>query len=294
MLISKYIKNILLSVLIMIVAETAIFSKEKADSLMKLPKIFIGVSAGPSMNKINSTGILSVADMTSLEKNTYSGSFELELGYFFSRSVGISTGIGYNSYSVELLLNSYSNKFNTTDSEGEDYERRVSGSNIKELQNISFLSVPVCLSFRIPAGAAFGFFLKAGVNISFPQKHEYNGSGTFDFSGYYSAYNVLLNDLPAFGFPSNSAISTKGDLELKPYDVEGLAIAGFQYTIKRKFQIAVAASYSRSLSTIVNYPSADQFQLSSDIDRINSMIGGCKNSIAESVGLRLAFRYYIK
>jgi hypothetical protein len=58
--------------------------------------------------------------------------------------------------------------------------------------------------------------------------------------------------------------------------------------------IAVAASYSRSLSTIVNYPSADQFQLSSDIDRINSMIGGCKNSIAESVGLRLAFRYYIK
>jgi hypothetical protein len=291
---SKFIKNIVFPVLIMIMAETAIFSREKADSLMKPPKFFIGISAGPSMNSIISTGINTVSDLTSLKKNTYSGSYELELGYFFSGPVGISTGIGYNSYSSELSLGAYSNKFNTKDSEGEDYERRVSGSNIKELQNISYLSVPVCLNFRIPAGTAFGLFLKAGVNFSFPQKHEYNSSGTFDFSGYYSAYNVVLHDLPAYGFSSNSIVSTKGDPELKPYDIEGLAIAGFQCTIKRKFQIAVGASYSRSLSTISNYSATDEFQLTSDIDRINSMMGGCKNSIAESIGLRLTFRYYIR
>lgn len=294
-LIPENIKYILLSFLILLLTETAIIAREKADSLNKIPRFFIGITGGPSMNTVDSKGTLSLTDMiTDKMKNNYSGSFEFELGYFFARSMGISTGVGYNAYNTDLSLVAYTNKFNTKDSEGEAYERRVSGSNIKEQQNVTFLNVPLCLNFRIPAGAAFGLFLKGGVNFSFPLKHEYNSSGTFNYSGYYPAYNVLLHDLPAYGFPGNSAISTSGDLELKPYNIEGIVLAGFQLTIKRKLQFIVGASYSQSLSTISNYGSSDQFQLSTDSDKLNSMMGGCKSSVAGSVGLRLSIRYYLK
>ena len=291
---NKYFYFLLLSVLTVFLTETGIMSQEKADSLKRLPGFFAGISGGVSMNKIINEGILSVSEITRDNKIKYSGSFGLELGYFFSGSIGISTGIDYNSYSAELSLNSYTNTFTTTDSEDETYERHISGSDIRELQNISFLSVPVCLNFRIPAGTAFGLFLQAGANLSIPVNHEYKSTGTFTFSGYYPSYNILLHDLPEYGFPTDAAISTTGKLELKSYNIEGLAIAGFKYTIKSKFQIMVGVRYSRSLSAISNYPSIDKFQLSSDVDRINSMMGGCKSSLAESLGLSLSLRYYIK
>jgi hypothetical protein len=290
----KYINNILLFILILILVENELFSQVKTDSLKRQPRFFMGINSGVSMNKIINKGILTVSNMTPDNKIKYSGSFGLELGYLISRSIGISTGVGYNSYSAEFSLNAYTNKFSTIDSEDETYERQVSGSDLKELQNISLLSVPVCLNFRIPAGAASGFFLQAGVNFSIPVNRKYYSTGTFTFNGYYPAYNILFHDLPEYGFPSDAAISTRGNLELKPYDIEGLAIAGFEYTFRGKFQIAAGATYSRSLSTISNYSSAENFQLSSDVNRINSLMGGSKNSITESLGLRLSLRYYIK
>jgi hypothetical protein len=293
-LIYRYSSSIKLFLTVLILAEGVVCSQERADSLKKHPGFFAGISGGASKNTIINTGILSVSDIISKNKAGYSASFALELGYLFSRSAGISTGIGYNSYSPELLLNTYTNKFTTTDSENETYEKRISGTYIKELQNISFLNVPVCLTFQIPAGRAFGFFLKAGVGLSIPVKHEYNSMGTFTFTGYYPAYNILFHDLPEYGFPSDTVISSRGSLELKPYIIEGMAIAGFQYTLKSKFRISAGVSYSRSLSTISDYKKPENFQLSTDVSTVNSLMGGCKNSVAESLGLKVSFIYILK
>jgi hypothetical protein len=291
---SGYSNIIKLSVLILILAESVVYPEELADSLKKHSRLYVGISGGISTNKIINTGILSISDITSINKAIYSGNFGLEAGYFFSRTVGISTGVEYNSYSAELLLNAYTNKFTTTDSENETYEKRVSGSDIKELQNISFISVPVCLDFNIPAGRAAGFFLKAGVNLSIPVKHEYTSSGTFTFTGYYPAYNILFQNLPEYGFPDNEVISSRGSLELKSYIVEGVISAGFRYIIKSKIQISAGASFSRSLATISKYSSTDQFQLASDVNTINSIMGGCKNSVTQSMGLRISVTYFLK
>lgn len=291
---SRYSHFIKLSVVILILAESVVCSQERTDSLKKHRGFFAGISVGASKNKIINEGILSVSDIISENKAGYSASFALELGYLFSRSAGISTGIGYNSYSAELLLNTYSNKFTTTDSENETYEKRISGTSIKELQNISFISVPVCLTFQIPAARAFGLFLKAGVDLAIPVKHEYSSTGTFTFTGYYPAYNILFHDMPEYGFPSNTVISDRGTLELKPYIIEGIAIAGFQYTLKSKFKISAGASYSRSLSTISNFSNPENFQLSPDVSTVNSLMGGCKNSVAESLGLKISILYILK
>jgi len=64
--------------------------------------------------------------------------FGLDFGYFFSRVAGISVGAGYGSYSTELSLDSCSIKFQTTDSENESYEMRITGKSISENQKFLF------------------------------------------------------------------------------------------------------------------------------------------------------------
>jgi hypothetical protein len=288
---TEYIKYIIITVPVIIFTEALIFSQDIYSGEVKRPELYIGINFGPSKNRIINEGIFSLAGLSSNNRNTVSGSFEL--GFFFSKSIGLSTGLGYESYSTELSLSSYSNKFDAIDSDNETYERRVSGSDIKELQKISFLNVPFCISFQISSGSRSGFFIHTGINLSIPFSNEYNSSGTFTFAGYYPAYNVILQNLPEYGFQSESKILSNGKLDLKSNIIDGVASAGFQLFISEKIQIALGVDYKRSLSNISKYNSPDKFVISSDINQINSMMGGTSKSLAESIGFKFSFRYYI-
>lgn len=288
----KIYKYTFTSVIVLFTTYTLTFSQETAKALLAHPKLFIGINVGSSVSqKINST-VKSISGLTHVDKNTFSGSFEL--GYFFSRSFGLSTGLEYSTYSTEFSLKSYENKFTTTDSEKETYERLISGSGIKEIQNISFLKVPFCLNLQFFLGKRFGLYIQAGANLVLPLKKEYTGSGTFTYAGYYPAYNVTFQNLPAYGFQSKAAVSTNGQLELKSTNFEGLGGAGFQCFISKKIHVTLGATYSRSLSTISGYTAPEKFQLSSDVAKINSMMGGSSNVTAQSLRLRLGIRYYLK
>lgn len=268
------------------------YSQDADSSRVVKPGLFAGLSFGPSQSRILNEGMLSVANLLSRKQNSFGGS--LEIGYFFSEYIGLSSGIGFTSYKGQLILGTYQNRFNAIDSENEAYERQVSGADIKEVQKIGFLSLPVCLDIRFPLNKNIGFFLQTGLNLSIPVSKKYSGSGTFTFKGYYPAYNVLLEDLPAYGFPGNINSVTNGDLEIKSLNVNVITAAGFDYFIQKNIQIGVAAAYCKSLSNISAYTSPDKFQLSPDVNQINSLMGGSSKATFESIGLNVRLRYFLK
>lgn len=285
------IKQILLTAFLIICYQHEIFSQETDISTGKKPGKFVGLCLGPSQSHIINEGTLSVSELLSNKKTSFSGS--IEVGYFFSNYFGLSSGIGLISYKTHLTLDTYQNQFNTIDSENESYERRVSGSDIKEIQEISFLGVPICINIRLPLIKTIGFFLQTGVNMGIPLNKNYKSSGTFTYKGYYPADNVLLENIPTYGFPSNINNESDGKLELKPIGFNAIVSGGFDFFITKKIQIALAACYNKSLSNISESTSPDKFQLSSDADQINSFMGGSSKVSAKSVGLRLSFRYYL-
>jgi hypothetical protein len=254
--------------------------------------LFFGLIVGPSQSQIVNTGTQSVSKLLSTKKNTFSGS--LAIGYFFSKYFGLASGIGISPYKTQLTLDNYQNKLNTTDTENEVYERRITGSKIIEDQNISLLRIPVNLNIRIPFGKKVGLFIQPGVGLSVPLSKTYKSSGTFTYKGYYSKYNVLLEDLPNYNFPSDVPTKSEGELELKSMDLSFIATAGFDFLIAQKIQIGVGACYDRSLSTISGYSSPDQFQLSTDVNKINSLMGGSSKTTVQSMGLQIVFRYFLK
>ena len=290
---TKFIIYILITGLLLF-SDSLILAQETITTEIKPLKLYVGLSAGPSINKIKFDGISSISGMTSTYKNSISGS--IDIGYMLSRNFGIISGLEYSSFNPELFLGTYSNKFNTIDSDipPEPYERRISGSDIHETQKITFMSLPLCLNIQIPLTKKFGIFIQAGANFSFPVSDEYSSRGTFSYSGYYPAYNVVLQNLPAYGFVNDAAVSFKGKLEIVSPVISGIGVAGFQCFITDKLQLALGANYSRSLTNISKSTSPETFQLSWDSNQISSMMGGSRKTETENLGLRLSVRYYFR
>ena len=286
-------KHFLITIVALLAFHSSVYSQGTDISGRKLPMFYFGLSAGPAQTYILNDAVLSVSELSSGKKISYYG--DLSAGVLITNYFGLSAGIGYSSYSSQLSLDSYESSFNTTDSENETYERRITADNIMELQKISFLNVPVSLNFSLPFNNnKLGIFLQTAINLSFPANSTYTSSGTFTYKGYYPAYNVLLEDLPAYGFPGNINNQSGGKLELKSMTMQALATVGLEVFVNKKIQIAAGVCYNRSLSNISDYASPDKFQLSSDTDQINSLMGGSSKATVQSMGLKIIFRYYLK
>ena len=253
---------------------------------------FIGVGGGPAQNKISidGTSVISAVDLTS--KNSYC--FSVDAGYFFSKYFGLSTGLGLSPYFTQLSLNSYSNSLDTVDSENESYERRISGTNIKETQEIYFLEIPLMVSFKYPFGKTIGFYAQTGINLAIPISKNYSSSGTYTYTGFYPAYNVLLKDIPYEGFKSNVENDIKGDLKVKTVNPEFVASGGFYFCTEKQFQIAAGFFYKKMFSDISDYSPVGSFQLSTHENQDRSFMEGSTKTTAASMGILISLRYYFK
>jgi hypothetical protein len=294
----SYFRQLLLAALIISFCQFEVRS-QKADSIkLEKPGFFVGFSFGPAQSYINNTGTTSVSKLLSTKENSIFGS--IDLGYFFSKYFGLSSGIGFNSYKTKVTLDSYDNTLNgvdgidAVDTENDGYRLRVSGSKIIEDQKVGFITIPVCINLRLPLGKIAGFFLQPGVNLAVPLSKTFESSGTFTYKGYYPVYNVLLQNLPDYGFPTDLSSSSSGKLDLKPLNFNVVASAGFDILIQNRYLFGVAACYDRSLLSIAESSSADKFQLSSDVGNINSLMSGSSKTITQSMGIKIVFRYYLK
>ena len=189
--------------------------------------LFMGIGGGPLQTNVSNqmTGDWSQIEVT--KENSISFSFDA--GYFFSKYIGLSIGLGLSPYKTQLSLGNYFNTLDTIDSEGEIYERRIMGNDIKEVQRIHFLEVPLMLNLNYPYSRIIGLYFQGGVNLSIPFAKTYSSSGTFTYSGFYPAYNVLLTDLPYEGFVSNAGSDAEGELKIKTINPIVVAVAGFYF-----------------------------------------------------------------
>ncbi len=288
----KSIQKILFTLLLITFLHYGLFA-QGGDSISSRGKeLFFGLSLGPTRSLIKNNGTSSIESITSDKVNAFDGA--AEVGYFFSRYIGLSSGIGFSSYGSLVKLDTYQNKLNAIDSENEAYELRVTGTNIKETQSIKYLYVPVYLNLRLPLTGKIGVFLQSGVNLAFAVNNKYTTEGTFTYKGYYSKYNVLLENLPIYGFPTNKAANSSGSPEVKPFTAFVVAAGGFDYFINDKLQLAIMATWNKSLSEVSAYSANTQFQLTPAVDQINSFMGGSSSVTAESIGLSVRIRYFLK
>jgi hypothetical protein len=291
-LIKSYSKNFIWCFILLLLFSTNLQSQALNNKFGWQDHWFIGVSGGPAQTSISNNGTSVVSGVVMTKKNSYC--LSVDAGYFFSKYFGFSTGIGLSPYLTQLSLDAYSNSLDTVDSENESYERRISGNNIIENQKIYFLEIPVMLNFQCPFGKAFGFYVQSGINLAIPVNKNYSSSGTYTYSGYYPAYNVLLKDIPYEGFKSNVKNDVSGELKVKTINPELVASGGFYFYNQKQFQISVGFFYRQLFSDISDYSPVTSFQLSTHENQSRSFMEGSEKTTASSMGIIISLRYYIK
>lgn len=283
--------QIFITIILLISYRQEVYSQVISSGDWKQPGLFFGVSVGQSKSQIINSETQSVPNIFSSKKNSTSAS--MEIGYFFSKYFGLTTGVFYDSYKGQLNLYAYQNQFNTVDIENESYEMRVSGSDIKELQQVDVVGVPFYLNIRMPLNKIIGFYLQTGVKLALPLTKNYKSSGTFSYKGYFPAYNVVLENLPEYGFASNITSQTADKLELTSVSFNAIASAGFDVLIQERIQIILGVYYDKSLANIAKYASPEEFQLSTSVDKLNSIMAGSSKTNLQSIGLKIGLRYYL-
>ena len=211
--IKAYSRSFISCFLLLLLSQGYLQSQSLKDTLQRQDRWFIGVSGGLAKTDMSSDFDAVISGVGVTPRNSYC--LSVDAGYFFSKYFGISTGIGLSPYVTQLSLDPYSNSLDTVDIENESYERRISGNNIEETQKIYFLEIPVILNFQCPFSKAIGFYLQGGINLAIHVGNNYSSSGTFSYSGYYPAYNVVLKDIPYEGFKSNVKNDVSGELKVK-------------------------------------------------------------------------------
>jgi len=294
---SIYIKHIIFTLMLICCCILTVCSQENYPGTKNVPGLFYGFSVGPSKTKIVNSGSVYDTSLINNKVNTVFGT--AEIGYFFSDYFGISTGLGYVSYKTKLNLNTYQKNFEAIDSENEPFNMKITGSGIQEIQTVNFLSIPLCVHLRLPFNQTFGLFLKTGINLSLPVSNKYNSSGTFTYKGYYPKYNVTLENLPKYGFANDTIITSNGELDIKKLHFNTLLSVGCEVNITNSMQIGIAANFTNSLlkesysSRVINI-SPDKFLLTQDIKHINSVMEGSSKATAQSVGLEITLRFFLK
>jgi hypothetical protein len=267
------------------------FSQGTVSSNSKQPGLFFGIGVEPSLSQVKNMGVQNSSYLTSTNKFVLSGS--LDIGYFFSKYFGISSGLNYSAYNTQLNLESYQNHLDDIDLDQEPYDLHVLGTGINEIQQIGILGIPICLNFRIPFKTDMGIFLQTGLNIAVPLRNKYTTNGIFTYKGYFSQYNVWLENLTEYGFPTEMPTESSGDLSLKPIINYAIASVGIDYLIQKRVQLTLAFLFNKSLESISEYIPPENFQLSTGKNQLSSIMEGSSKVILQSFGVNIGLRYYI-
>lgn len=267
------------------------FSQGTDMGLERRPGAFVGIALGPARSQIINESNLEIKEVSSSDKMTFSGSFDI--GYYISKYFGIKTGLGYTSYDSQLTLDTYQNKLNLKDSENETYELRVTASGLSESQSLNIMNIPLTIVLHIPLSNMVSIFVEPGINLVIPLNYDFSNSGLFTYKGYYPEYNVVLENLPTHGFSSNKIINTDDELELKQAWSDVVVYSGINLAIKPEFHLAAGVFYTRPVSDISGFESPDKYQLSPIPGQVNSLMGASSKVSTKSLGVNLTLRYFI-
>lgn len=254
--------------------------------------LYLGLNLSPLKTSIINNGSGSIASIESTSSTSISSN--LEIGYSLSSYLAVSSGIGFIIYNSSFDLGNCTNSYDTLDSENESYKRNISGNGITETQKITFLTIPLAINVSIPVSEKFGFFVKPGINLMLHMNSAYDNTGTFDYSGYYSKYNVTISDVPFEGFEAGVKNTGSGELMIKSFNYELFAGAGAELKLQRNLSLTFGVEYHKILSAISDYPASTSYKLSSRPDQMNSVMAGCDDVSASAFGISVGLRYFIK
>lgn len=206
-----------------------------------------------------------------------SASYELggaiKVGYIYSLSnhIGIGTGIEFSQYKQDVFLSNSSATLSNfeVDPSTSAFEYRITASNYKERQTLHAIQIPLFLQYKMNINKGIDFNFRAGAKYFLPVNYKIKATATnVNGTAYYPDVNLNIDDLPEYGFGSQSNYSASGEYETKGIVMSMLEL-GFTFDMGAKNALYVAMFLENGYGSIL------------DQDKDESYIGYNPTSVAD-------------
>jgi hypothetical protein len=190
--------------------ERFLFIKEKPAFIKPRGLFFLELGYYQPLSTFTNS-MLENAVITSFEENgaIQSGGkdFKLNLSFYFLKKQNFAVSVGAGVEKKELWLE---NSFTSLDQEfsgmldadQDTFQLRILGRDVFERYDFAITSLPVFLTFHYPLGSKFlnEISFRSGFIYSLAEKITFTSELQQTTTGYYSAYDLMLSDLPAYYF----------------------------------------------------------------------------------------------
>ena len=131
-----------------------------------------------------------------------SGGIGLGYTYFFSKNIGLATGLDFAFYNQDIKLGEVSGSHQAFDLEvREDFEFRYNLKDYTEQQSAFYLNIPIMMHYQFAETENMIFYAAAGGKIGLPINGKYKSiTGNLKTEGYYPHNKDLIDDVPFRGF----------------------------------------------------------------------------------------------
>ena len=211
------------------ISGSGFFSESASDQGIAVPDMVIKpvTRKGLSVVIFGSYGLSYIKDQNisafTMENDNYKWNISNGYGltavvgiqYFFTDHFGIETGVYYDTYeSMFNLEGTFQNDAFSSDVNNDSFYKIIEAS-IDTTIKLNYFTVPLLLNFNSGKPGEIGFYINAGVTVSYIISSSYSTKGNYKYSGYYPSNPLAIQylEIPELGFYDRENIDETGDTE---------------------------------------------------------------------------------
>lgn len=212
---------------------------------------------------VPSIGVGSQAMNFKSDHYTVSGLSGINFGgdvyFYIGEDMAIGGGIRLAEYGAKSTLSSYNFSEARTDIDGDSYLLTADFTNVDEEYKLSVLEIPILFKYEKWLSTSLTLSASGGPVILMPGKIKGSfESGSVETSGYYSEWNLTINDLPEYGFYNRELTGSMDDIAAKT-SFGILFEAGAEYFLTKRIYLTLSAYYQSSLGSVFEGNVSNQF-----------------------------------
>lgn len=145
------------------------------------------------------------------------------------------------------------NNLHKTDIDNDEFYLYVDAQNIENQINIKSIQVPLSLVFRKKLAWQNSLYFSAGLNFSVVNSQTVKVTGNSYHSGYYPAYNLIVDDATNYDFGQITYNDTY-DFLINKFIVDVKLSAGYSFSLKSSGFLNLGVFAQKTISNL-NYSS---------------------------------------
>lgn len=189
------------------------------------------------------------------------GAFKAGYIHQLNSHFGIGTGLELSQYKQEVSLNNPSQTLSNyeVDLTTSAFIYKVSTSNYNEKQTLQAVQIPLFLQYKKPINKGVTFNFRAGGKYFFPVNYKFNAvANSVNGVGYYPDLNLNIDNLPEYGFGSQTNYSASGKYHTKGILMSSFEL-GFTFDLCPKNSLYAAMYLENSYNSIINQEKNESF-----------------------------------